>query len=167
VRAVLTHVDGRAWARGAALCVILALGCDMAEPPASAIPNVTPSPPTQLEHVMRRLEDALQHARAAASSGVVSIRQSRYELIEPSAEDDRYTARVVIQTTVGLRGGPQMRPIGDAAAATGDAEAPGEEVTKRIFKLVYKDQRWELLEPPVDELTDIEKLCFQSALSDG
>jgi hypothetical protein len=139
--------------------VLIVTGCEtpVAEPVAATA--TPPSPQAQLENVQHRLEDALEHARAASGSGVTSVRRCKFRLIEPTDKESRFTADVVIQTSVSLDIEPQATPIGGAA------EEPVED--KRFFKLVYEHDRWELAEPPVEELTDTERICFQSALSDG
>jgi len=162
------------------VALLLASGCDTVRPQADPAPTAPPSPQTQLDHVNQRLKDALAHARAASDASVVSERQCAVRLIEPTAEGEPYTAEVVIQTSLGLKTGKgkgkKIQPIGDViGTAAGDAKdsekaADAEDdpsFEKRFFKLVYKNQRWELAEPPLEELTDTERICFQSALSDG
>jgi hypothetical protein len=164
------------------LGLLLASGCETAGPAVNPVPVAPPSPQTQLEHVRKRLKDALAHAHAAANSSVVSERQCAVRLIEPTAPDEPYTAEVVIQTMLGLKTGKDkktIKPIGevvggaaeDAKDAKEEAKADNEDedptFEKRYFKLVYKNQRWELAEPPLEEMTDTEKICIQSALSDG
>jgi hypothetical protein len=158
------------------LGLLLASGCDAVNPAADPTPATPPSPQTQLDHVMERLKDALDHAHAASHASVVSERQCAFRLIEPTAEGEPYQAEVVIQTSLGLKTGKKIKPIGEIVgaapgAAAGEAKAAGAEddpsFEKRLFKLVYKNQRWELAEPQLEELTETEKICFQSALSDG
>jgi hypothetical protein len=36
-----------------------------------------------------------------------------------------------------------------------------------VYRLAFKNDRWELVDPPIDELPETEKRCFQYALSDG
>lgn len=158
------------------LGLLLASGCDTVRPTADPIPAAPPSPQTQLDHVMERLKDALDHAHAASHASVVSERQCAFRLIEPTAEGEPYQAEVVIQTMLGLKTGKTIKPIGEVVDATSGAAAGATKATgaeddpsfeKRLFKLVYKNQRWELAEPQFEELTETEKICFQSALSDG
>lgn len=137
---------------------ILVAGCESQIDEPVAAPVTPPSPQAQLEHVQHRLEEALEHARAASGSGVTSVRRCVFRLVAPKDEETRYTADVVIQTSITIEPEPKAKPIGGA-------EEPVEE--KRFFKLVYEHDRWELAEPAVEELTDTERLCFQSALSDG
>lgn len=140
--------------------VLLVAGCESQVGEPIAAPVAPPSPQAQLENVELRLEEALEHARAASGSGVTSVRRCKFRLIEPTDKESRYTADVVIQTSVSLVPEPKAKPIGGATD-----EPVVEE--KRFFKLVYEHERWELAEPPVEELTDTERICFQSALSDG
>jgi hypothetical protein len=140
--------------------VLIVAGCESPVGEPVAAPATPPTPRAQLENVEHRLEEALEHARAASGSGVTSMRRCKFRLIEPTDKESRYTADVVIQTSVSLAPEPQAKPIGDVTD-----EPVVEE--KRFFKLVYEHERWELAEPPVEELTDTERICFQSALSDG
>ncbi len=150
---------------GAALCLAVTSGCETAGPLPDAVVEAPPSPEKQLEHAMRRLKESLKHARAAPGVGVVSERSCAYELLPPSAEDDGYTARVMIETSVALHreAGVKITPLDKQAKG----DEPFKQVDKRYFKLAYKNQRWELVEPPLDELTELERVYFQNALSDG
>jgi hypothetical protein len=181
-RASLVRRGARSPARWLAIvALMLPSGCDTVRPQAEPAPTAPPSPQTQLDHVNQRLKDALAHARPASDASVVSERQCAVRLIEPTAEGEPYMAEVVIQTSLGLKTGKgkgkKIQPIGDVvgsaagdvkdSAKATDAEEDDPSFEKRFFKLVYKNQRWELAEPPLKELTDTERICFQSALSDG
>ena len=116
---------------------------------------------------MKRLEYALAHARPAADTGIASTRSCAYRLIEPSDDETRPTAEVVIETRVRY-----TPPAGAVTQPIGESETPADnkpirQVDKRIFTLAYDGQRWELVEPPREELTESETLFFQYALSDG
>lgn len=139
--------------------VLIMAGCEsQIDEPATA-PMTPPTPQAQLENVQHRLEDALANARAASGSGVTSVRRCIFHLVEPNDKEKRYTANVEIKTSITIEAEPKAKPIG------GVPDEPVEE--KRSFKLVYENDRWELAEPAVEELTDTEHLCFQIALSDG
>jgi hypothetical protein len=166
-------------ARSALAClavvgVVYSSGCDQAAtmPPAESVVDAN-TPEEHLTHVMRRLEFALEQARAAAQSGVKSQRRCSYKLLEPEKEGAPYMAKVTIETSIELdseavapktpAGRKKIEPISDDAEL---AEAVST-VETDVYTLRYEKQRWELVDPPYDELPDTIELCFQHALSDG
>jgi hypothetical protein len=159
-------VARRRLAGAVALCLIAVGGCDRGASSAPA-PVAPPTPAEHLASVMKRLEYAVAHAKPAASSGVASTRSCAYRLIEPADDDARPAAEVVIETRVSYtpRADAAPQPIGETVASPDNK--PIRQVETRTFKLEYDGQRWELVEPPQDELTESEQLFFQYALSDG
>ncbi|HMO86938.1 MAG TPA: hypothetical protein PKC18_18680 [Lacipirellulaceae bacterium] len=154
-----------AWARATLAALWLAVGCDSPSTPEQPQSQAPPSPEQRLKNAMSRLQNALDHAKAAASSGVRSERTFTYQLIEPGAEDARPTAEVFIETSVSLR--PQRHGSAPVLGQTEEGEEKTAEVDRQRFLLVYDEERWELAEPPDEELTETERICFQYALSDG
>jgi hypothetical protein len=168
----------------AALFVLAIGGCDerTAPPgvPAAVVRDETPE--GRLKDFQQRLDDALQRARAASGWGVNSTRRARVRLIPPQGEGELYTAKVFIETHVGLAPGAVAEAANRRKAAgggkklgrastepidpsTGIAKAAST-VTTRDYMLVFKGQRWELAEPLPDDAPETEKICFQIALSD-
>ncbi len=154
--------------------MVLLGGCDQAVPLPTASPVAEANTPEEhLKHVMRRLEFALEQARAAAQSGVISERRCTYRLLDPEANGAPYTAEVTIETAITLdsdavtpktpAGRKKTQPISNDAEL---AEAVST-VETHVYTLRYENQRWELVDPPYDEMPDTIELCFQHALSDG
>lgn len=186
---------GRRAACTLALFAPLLAGCDRPVKAPIQLADVSDTPQGHLKNVMRRLEHALKIAKPAADSGVKSERKCAYELIEPANEGGDYTAEVTIQTSRALapalaaklkpkpkpetqaqptppaEGDAAIQPIGDPANPN-DAKAqppadPTISVEEAVYKLAYKNHRWELVDPPQKELPETESICFQYALSDG
>jgi hypothetical protein len=161
-----------------AACVILlaiASGCQRrSTPPEGEVAlDLNTTPEAQLKNVERRMKDALERAKAASGSGVKSSRTCEFRLIPPADDKEPYTAEVVIQSSVELdpedlknggRGKPNLKPIGEAAEHVADETAQS---TERTYKLTYRNGRWELTDPPVDQIPDLDQTCFKIALSDG
>lgn len=158
------------------MLLLLASGCEEPSGPRPGVqaalePNTTPE--AQLLHVERRMKDALDRAKAASGLGVKSMRTCEFRLIPPTGDSEPYTAEVVIVTSVeldpddlkeGQRGKPNLKPIGEAAENVADETAQS---TRRTYKLTYRDQHWELTDPPVEEIPELDETCFKIALSDG
>ena len=159
----------------AALIPTLLAGCREATSPPAPLAAATSTPEGRLQLVMSRLDHALRSAQPAADSGVTSTRRSKYGLHNPSDKDSRYTATVLIETTIALAAPPEgkakIEPIGpESQAAVAEASAAVEpKVNTQQFKLAYENDRWELVDPPQEELPEnsVERICFQYALSDG
>jgi hypothetical protein len=135
--------------------------------------DLNTSPEAQLKHVERRMKDALDRAKAAAGTGVRSSRTCEFHLIPPADEAGPYTAEVVLITLVeldpealkkGQPGQPNLKPIGEAAEDLAEQTA---QTTRRPYKLAYRDGRWELTDPPVEDIPELDQACFAIALSDG
>jgi hypothetical protein len=170
--------SGLLGARCAACVILLVLvpGCQERSTPqpgaqAALEPNTTPE--AQLRNVERRMKDALERARAASGLGVKSMRTCEFSLIPPASDKEPYTAEVVIVTSVALdpdalkegqKGQPNLKPIGEAAENVAKETAQS---TRRTYKLTYRDQHWELTDPPVEEIPELDQTCFTIALSDG
>lgn len=164
--------------RCAACVILLALapGCQerSALPPGTqAALELNTTPEAQLRNVERRMKDALERARAASGTGVKSMRTCEFTLVPPATDSEPYTAEVVIVTSVELdpedlkesqRGKPNLKPIGEAAESVVDETVQS---TRRTYKLTYRDQHWELTDPPVEEIPELDQTCFKIALSDG
>jgi hypothetical protein len=164
--------------RCAACVILLALapGCQerSAPPPgAQTALDLNTTPEAQLRNVERRMKDALERARAASGTGVRSMRTCEFHLIPPGGDNKPYTAEVVIATSAelnpedlkqGTRGKPNLKPIGEAAEDLADETA---QTTRRTYKLTYRDQHWELTDPQVEEIPEVDQTCFKIALSDG
>jgi hypothetical protein len=159
-----------------ALLLVVVAGCQerpIAPAGTEAALDLDTTPEAQLKNVERRMKDALDRAKAASGTGVRSNRTCQFELIPPAGDEETYTAQVVIQTAVeldpedlknGQQGQPNLKPIGEAAESVADQTA---QVTRRTYKLAYRNGHWELTDPPVEEIPELDQTCFKIALSDG
>jgi hypothetical protein len=164
------------WIAAGAIVLAVASGCEerAASPTVTeAALDLNTTPEAQLKNVERRMKDALDRAKAAAGTGVRSSRTCEFQLIPPADDGAPYTAEVVIVTSVeldpedlknGQPGQPNLKPIGEAAEELAEQTA---QTTRRPYKLTYRDGRWELTDPPVDEIPELDQACFAIALSDG
>jgi hypothetical protein len=152
-----------------ALMPALLAGCQQAASPALSSSVAASTPEGRLQLAMRRLDHALQSAQPAANSGVTSTRRSRHQLHEPSDKDSRYTATVLIETTIALAPGAEDKAKIKAIGPEGAAAGVEPNVSTQRFELAYENDRWELVDPPQEELPEdsVERICFQYALSDG
>jgi hypothetical protein len=180
------------WAAVAALLPLaLALGCQRVAPSSESVVEQSVTPEDQLENVMKRFEFALEHARTAEGAGVVSQRAATHRLIPPTGDQHAYEAEITMTTSVGLepalvqeiakeKAPPPIDPVAldSSANAEGETEQIAEEAAeniaekarvseKKVFKLRFQNDRWELVDPPADKLTEVEMLLFRSALGDG
>ncbi len=152
--------------------VALVLGCEPAVRAPVEVTAGSDTPEGQLKNVMRRLRYALKNATPAPGSGVVSVRQASHRLIPAEGEAGSLTAEVTIKTTLSLEpaavaGLKQTGKTDDGPAIDPNKIADAAEtVEKKVYNLIYKDSRWELADPDA-ELSDIDRRCFQYALSDG
>jgi hypothetical protein len=178
---MLTRLEfvARRAAYALAMLAPLFMGCERADKRPVPLTDRSDTPQGHLKNVIRRLEFALKGAKPAAGSGVKSERKCAYQLISPTNEGDDYTAEVTIQTSRALapslagkrkpqppaEGEASIRPISDDPDAT-NAD-PTTSVESAVYKLAYKNHRWELVDPPQDKLPETESICFQYALSDG
>jgi hypothetical protein len=164
------------WGAAGAIVLAVASGCEQrtaAPPGTEAALDLNTTPEAQLKHVERRMKDALDRAKAAAGTGVRSTRTCQFQLIPPADDAGSYTAEVVLVTSVeldpdalknGQPGQPNLKPIGEAAEELAQQTA---QTTRRTYKLAYRDGRWELTDPPVEEIPELDQACFAIALSDG
>jgi hypothetical protein len=185
---------GRVAVVAALLPLILAIGCERPASGGKSIAERSATPEGQLENVMKRLEYALDLARPAAGTGVVSERRSAHRLIPPAGDQAAYEAEVTISTSMGLapekvdeiKKQTKVKPVAldSQAPVEGNAEAPADleepqqdpaekiaaaaEVSEtKIYKLRFQNDRWELVDPPADKLTGADGECVKYALSDG
>ena len=164
---------GRRTACALAFCAPALAGCERPLSPPIEAAKASATPQDHLKSVMRRLEFALQGAKAKPGSGVVSERKSDYKLIEPTEAGGDYAAEVTIRTTItvapSLTPKPKKPPAGEAnvSPVSDVVEPPAPTVATVVYKLAYKNQRWELIDPPQEELPETESICFHYALSDG
>ena len=174
------------------LPLALAAGCQRVAPSGESIAELTATPEAQLENVMKRFEFALESARTAEGAAVESERKATHRLILPTGDQQAYEAEVTIATSIKLA--PALvreiaketnpKPVdpvalgGSAPMAEGEtgqiAEVAAENIVekaqvseKKVFKLRFQNDRWELVEPPADKLSSVERDCFNYALSDG
>jgi hypothetical protein len=122
------------------------------------------SPESKLARVIERLKFGLSAAQGAANYGVSSKRECSYRLVPPSGKESNYTADVTIVTTLALTDAESKEAAADPTGASGEPAAPKPTHERQKFKLVYKNDRWELRGKPNSETL---QLCFESALKDG
>ena len=152
------------------LVLLAPLGCERPAPSAPVqVFDHSGTPQGDLKNVMLRLESALAEAKTNGVAGVSSSRKCSYELFEPAKDGDPYTAEVTIRTSV--RVSPKPAKPGDAppagVAAGGAEPEPITTNESKVYKLAYKDDRWDMVDPPQDKLDETEKICFQFALNEG
>lgn len=175
----------------AALLLPFAVGCDRPAPSGESIVERSITPEGQLENVMKRFSFALEHARTAEGAAVVSRREATHRLIPPEGDQQAYEAEVTITTS--LRLAPELvqeiakdKPLATAGPVALDgaapppsqagqvAEAAAESIVEKanvseskVYRLRFQNDRWELIDPPAEKLSEPDQLCFHYALSDG
>jgi hypothetical protein len=183
---------GRLAVAAVLLPLALPIGCQQVAPSGESITERTATPESQLENVMKRFEFALEHARTVEGAAVISERAATHRLIPPTGDRQAHEAEVTITTSMGLapelvheiakeNGAAAIDPValdGSAPKDEGEKERIAEDAAenivekakvseKKMFKLRFQNDRWELVDPPADKLSDAERECFRYALSDG
>jgi hypothetical protein len=146
-----------------ALLAIAVVGCERPATQALKAPDGTPlkmpvpkstTPEGKLARVVDRLTTALENAKPAAGSGVVSTRTASSRMIEPSEPGGPLTAEITIQTIVSVD-----QATAEQMSKTAEQKIEARRAAEPAFKPIEEDgdQTDELASPAaVQEETDVK-----------
>lgn len=164
-------INGAAVLVASALAGVCTPGCNSKPAPSPPAAAPQPDPQGQLDEIIGRLEYALNNAKNVAGAGVVSSRECKYELLEPTDEAPYRRAEVSIITRVSVTGKREppksTDPVAGAEATIKSLENQVERLKPTVetdkYLLQYENGRWRL---QTDVASEMHKICWDYALSD-